>query len=89
MKLELLTAEQAAARIRVCTKTLGRLRRAGKIRFYATGGRAFHYSEEDCDAYLASCQVLAQVRAPEPEPVKGRRTARVIPLRPKFSEAYG
>lgn len=89
MTVVLLTAREAAARIRVCTKTLGRLRRTGKIRFYATGGRAFHYSVEDCDAYLDSCRTLAQVPSPDPEPVKGRRTARVIPLCPRFTEAHG
>lgn len=89
MTLQLLDAAAAAARIKVCTKTLGRLRRAGKIRYYATGGRAFYYSEEDCVAYLDSCATVAQRSESKPPTVKGRRTARVIPLRPRFSETHG
>jgi hypothetical protein len=81
----LMTAEQAAAFIGCCVKTLGRLRRAGRIHYYNVAGR-IRYSAADCVAYLDSCRVVVPPCAPEP--VKGRRTARVVPIRPRFSEAH-
>ncbi len=87
MTAPLLSADEAAARIGCCVKTLGRLRQSGKLHFYKTAGRGFRYSAADCDAYLDSCRTKEQVSAPKPRP--GKRTARVIPIRRGFAEIYG
>lgn len=79
----LLTADEAARRIGVCAKTLGRLRRAGHIQFVAKTDHRFAYHPDDCDAYLASRRGFAN--APAPKQVKTTRTARVIAL-PRFTE---
>lgn len=83
MSAQLLTAEEAAARIGVCVKTLGKLRRAGKIQFVARTDHRFAYYPDDCDAYLASRRGFAD--APQPTPANKTRTARVIAL-PRFTE---
>lgn len=54
MRVELLTHEEAAARIRVCTKTLRQIRQQGLIRYVAVSARKIFYRPEDCDAYLES-----------------------------------
>ncbi|MBN3537801.1 helix-turn-helix domain-containing protein [Sphingomonas pseudosanguinis] len=51
---ELLTPEQAAHRLSVCTKTLRRLRQDGHIRYVAITDRKIRYRPEDCDDYVAS-----------------------------------
>ena len=86
MTAPLLTADEAAALIGCCVKTLGRLRRAGRIHYYHVAGR-IKYSAADCMAYLDSCRAVMAPCAPEPG--RGRRTARVVPIRPRFSEAHG
>jgi hypothetical protein len=55
----LLTHDEAAARIRVCAKTLRRIRQKGLIRYVAVTERKIFYRPEDCDAYLASCERVA------------------------------
>lgn len=79
---DLLKPEQAAARLRVCTKTLGRLRRAGLIRYVAVTERKIMYRAQDCDNFIE-----AQVRQDEPQAPKRRvgkprvaRTGNVVPI---------
>ena len=86
-RVALMSADEAAAYIGCCEKTLGRLRRAGLLHFYKTAGRGYRYSKDDCDAYLDSCRTQAQPAEPKPQTI--RRTAKVIPLRPRFSELHG
>lgn len=57
----LLTPEQAAERIRVCVKTLRRLRQEGAIRYVAVTSRKILYRPEDCDDFLASRVTTAVV----------------------------
>ncbi|WP_147036068.1 helix-turn-helix domain-containing protein [Sphingomonas aquatilis] len=52
--MELLTPEEAAKRIHVCTKTLRRLRQDGHIRYVAITDRKIRYRPEDCDEFIAS-----------------------------------
>ncbi|MGO1304080.1 MAG: helix-turn-helix domain-containing protein [Sphingomonas parapaucimobilis] len=51
---ELLTPDQAARRLSVCTKTLRRIRQDGHIRYVAITDRKIRYRPEDCDDYVAS-----------------------------------
>ena len=66
-----LTPAEAAARLRICTKTLGRLRRDGLIRYVAVTKRKILYRPADCDAF-ADAQATVAVppptfhRAPSP-----------------------
>lgn len=60
----LLTPIQAAARIRVCEKTLRSLRRQGLLRYVEVSPRKIFYRPEDCDEYLASCVRLDVPEAP-------------------------
>jgi hypothetical protein len=64
----LLTAEEAAARIRISTKTLRQLRRRGLIRYVAITARKICYRPEDCAAYIAS-----KVRLDDPSPIPSPR----------------
>ncbi|WP_081504249.1 helix-turn-helix domain-containing protein [Sphingomonas sp. PAMC 26621] len=50
--MTLLTPEEAAARIHVCTKTLRQLRRDGHIRYIAISDRVIRYRPEDCDDFI-------------------------------------
>lgn len=50
-EMEYLTPAEAAARLRICTKTLGKLRRDGLIRFVAVTKRKILYRRQDCDAF--------------------------------------
>ncbi|WP_443019457.1 helix-turn-helix domain-containing protein [Sphingomonas adhaesiva] len=52
--IDLLTPEQAAERLHLCTKTLRRLRSQGLIRYVAITDRKIRYRPEDCDEYVAS-----------------------------------
>lgn len=71
----LLTPEEAAARIRVCTKTLRELRRKGLIRYVALTARKILYRPEDCAAFVAS-KVRQDDPAAEPTPrPRPRRTS--------------
>ena len=51
----LLTHDEAAARLRICPKTLRTIRQRGLIRYVAVTPRKILYRPEDCDAYLESC----------------------------------
>jgi hypothetical protein len=70
---ELLTPDQAAARLRVCTKTLRQLRQQGLIRHVAVSKRKIFYRPEDCDAYLESCVTVAVPQEPTRLRGPGRR----------------
>ncbi|WP_294243183.1 helix-turn-helix domain-containing protein [uncultured Sphingomonas sp.] len=69
---ELLTPDQAAHRLSVCTKTLRRLRQDGHIRYVAITDRKIRYRPEDCDDYVAS----RARKAPEC-PSTSRKTRRI------------
>lgn len=56
---DLLTPDEAAARVRVCTKTLRQLRQQGLIRYVQVSPRKIFYRPEDCDAYLENCSTFA------------------------------
>lgn len=56
---DLLTHDEAAARLKVCAKTLRRLRTEGLIPYVAVTTRKIFYRSEDCDAFLASCVTVA------------------------------
>lgn len=51
---ELLTADQAAARLNMSERTLRKLRQSGEIAYIALTDRMFRYTPEDCDNYLAA-----------------------------------
>ena len=70
MGVELLMPDEAAERIKFCTKTLGILRRQGRIRYVAVTDRKFLYRPEDCDEYIQSR--VRQEAAPLPTHRKGR-----------------
>lgn len=72
MTVQLLTPEEAAARLRVCDKTLRALRQQGLIRYVAISKRKIFYRPEDCDAYLEAC---CRVEVPA-MPTKRRRLRR-------------
>lgn len=59
----LLTHDEAAARLRVCPKTLRSIRQRGLIRYVAVTPRKILYRAEDCDAYLESC-LTSEVHRP-------------------------
>lgn len=63
---DLLTPDEAAQRLRVCTKTLRRLRQAGAIRYVAVTKRKIFYRPEDCAAFI-------EQRATVSEPVERPR----------------
>lgn len=52
---KLLTVEQTAARLNVCTKTVRRLITAGTLRALRVG-RSIRVSEDDLQVYLARCR---------------------------------
>lgn len=54
MATVLLTAEQAAARLGMCERTLRRLRQRGEIGYVAVTESRYRYTEEDCEAYIES-----------------------------------
>lgn len=56
---DLLTHDQAAARLKVCAKTLRRIRQDGLIPYVAVSARKIFYRPEDCDAYVVSCVKVA------------------------------
>ena len=51
---DLLTADQAAARLNISERTLRKLRQSGEIAYIALTDRLFRYTAEDCDEYVAS-----------------------------------
>lgn len=71
--MELLTPEQAAERLRICTKVLRRLRQQGKIRYVAVTQRKIFYRPEDCDAFIES-RVRQETHNPPLAP-QGKRRA--------------
>ena len=81
----LLTTEEAATRLHVCTKVVGQLRRAGKLRYVAVTDRKFMYRPEHCDAYLAERERIAQPAAVKPPQPRRRQSGNVHALR-GFSE---
>jgi excisionase family DNA binding protein len=64
----LLTEEEAAEALKLCPRTLRKLRQAGEIRYVALTGRKIAYRPEDCVAYVES-----RVRQAEPTPVPRMR----------------
>jgi hypothetical protein len=70
---QLLTHDQAAARIGVCAKTLRQFRKQGLIRYVAVTGRLIKYRPEDCDAFIES-RVTVDIPS---EPTHRRRSNRL------------
>jgi excisionase family DNA binding protein len=86
---DLLTADQAAARLNISERTLRKLRQTGEIAYIALTDRLFRYTIEDCDEYIASRR-----RTDAPPPTKnavirrpGSRT--VSGTGPGFMALYG
>jgi excisionase family DNA binding protein len=79
MTIALLTPEEAALRLHVCTKVLRRLRDRGLIRYVAVTDRKIRYRPEDVDAYLESRLRMAEQ---PPQPNKG-------PSRPRRGRGNG
>ncbi|WP_430459106.1 helix-turn-helix domain-containing protein [Sphingomonas parapaucimobilis] len=71
----LLSPQEAAKRLSVCTKTLRRLRQGGHIRYVAITDRKIRYRPEDCDDFVAS----RARKAPEC-PSTSRKTRRISTL---------
>jgi hypothetical protein len=72
----LLTEAEAAARLRVCTKTLRSLRRTGQIRYVAVTQRKILYRPEDCDAFVdarSRTEEPVSYTPPRPRPRTGKR----------------
>ncbi|WP_081476885.1 helix-turn-helix domain-containing protein [Sphingomonas sp. PAMC 26605] len=69
--MTLLTPEEAAERIHVCTKTLRQLRREGHIRYVAITDRVIRYRPEDCDEFIEG-----RVRKAPECPSTSRKTRR-------------
>lgn len=82
--LPYLTPAEAAARLRICTKTLGKLRRDGLIRYVAVTARKVGYLPQDCDDYLESRARYAEPIQSRPRVGKRRlvRTGNVVPITP-------
>lgn len=55
----LLTPAEAAARLRICTKTLRRLRQDGRISYVAVSQRKILYRPGDCDAFVRAAVTSA------------------------------
>ena len=68
----LLTAEQAAARLGICERTLRKLRQRGEIAYIALTDRKFAYTEADCDEFL-SARRRKDEPCPSPSHLRGRR----------------
>lgn len=66
----LLTEQEAAARVRLCGKSLGNARRRGEVRYVQLGRKVF-YTEADLAEFVASRNLLAQPALPTPP--RGRR----------------
>lgn len=66
----LLTETEAAARLRLCTRTLRKERQAGRLR-YVLIGRTVRYTVEDLESYV---EQLRQV-PPACQPAPTRRTS--------------
>ena len=82
---DLLTSAEAAARLRICERSLRKLRKAGLIRYIAKGERGVLYRDADCEEYLASrerrdepCQLPA--KTPQPRAKAGRIVGNIIPF---------
>lgn len=60
---DLLTADQAAARLNISERTLRKLRQTGEIAYIALTDRLFRYTIEDCDKYIASRR---RIESPRP-----------------------
>lgn len=75
------TEAEAAANLRVCTKTLRGFRRRGLIRYVALG-RKILYRPEDCAAFTAaSCRVEEPAIHAPPRPRRrpsGRKAGNVV-----------
>jgi excisionase family DNA binding protein len=75
MTIALLTPDEAAERMHVCTKILRRLRDQGLIRYVAVTDRKIRYRPEDVDAYLESRVRMAE-QPPQPNTGPARRKGR-------------
>ncbi len=70
---DLLTEMEAAARLRISSRTLRSIRQRGEIRYILIGARKIFYRPEDCEEYLA-----ARLRVEQPCPTSNtpKRRAR-------------
>lgn len=71
---DLLTPDEAAARLKMSERTLRELRKQGRIRYIQPTPRKIFYDPADCDAFLASCRRLDE-RPPEPAQPQPARAA--------------
>lgn len=61
---EMLTEQQAADALHVCTRTLRRLRQEGAIRFVAVTPRTIRYRIEDIEAFIENHSKVHHIPAP-------------------------
>lgn len=87
----LLTHDEAAARMRVCGKTLRVIRQQGLIPYVAVTARKIFYRPEDCDAYLDSCVTTAvPIEPTRRKSTKGRkRDSNVVSFTARRRERMG
>lgn len=84
----LMTEAEAAARLRLCARTLRKARRAGMLR-YVLIGRAVRYTENDLTSFIDSLRRVQPACPPKPKPTRNKvsvgRSAQIIP----FTERNG
>ncbi|MBA4087400.1 MAG: hypothetical protein C0491_06320 [Novosphingobium sp.] len=77
----LMTEAEAAQRLRVCTRTLRKARRAGTLR-YVLIGRAVRYTEDDLVTFIDSLRTVSQACPAQPTRNTRRKnkSAKIIPF---------
>ena len=73
---QLLTENEAAARLRIGERTLRGIRQRGEIRYILIGARKIFYRPEDCEEYLAARVRVEDACHTEPKPKQRARGSR-------------
>lgn len=71
----LLTEAEAAARMRLCQRTLRKARKAGTLH-YVLIGRAVRYTEQDLETFIDSLRTVQPQCQPKSAPAKSAKPAR-------------
>jgi excisionase family DNA binding protein len=85
---DLLTADQAAARLNISERTLRKLRQSGEIAYIALTDRLFRYTE-DCDEYVASRRRINNSPPTGKVIIRRPGSRSVSGTSPGFMELYG
>lgn len=78
-RIELLTEEEAAERLRVCCRTLRKARQSGDLSFHLIG-RNVRYSESDLAKFIERSRVCPSTNAPDWIIVGGESGAKARPM---------